>query len=770
MLVVLTFGTQSEAAVDFEKQVLPIFEHACFKCHSELTKNPKGDLKLDEAVAISNATQSGGSIVPGKPDESELVRMIELAASDDDAMPPAKENKPLSDAQKTTIRQWVAEGANTGTWLAYKHKKQERLSLTAEAARDVKAAAAAIDKIVMETLQKSGDEPAAPAGEEILLRRIYLDLVGRNPTFEEASAYLDSSDPAKRAKLIDQLLASEGYVSRAFNYWADALRAKTEMPRTPGEPYLVWLKEVLRQNKPYDQIVREMLRAEGRFWKNPATGYYFRDETNRLAGVEATSSLFLGADIGCAQCHDDPYDKWTQKGFYEFASFMTGATTEVPIEKTLPHVDSQAVDKHRLDLYNYNHSLIAARNAEKDGDTTARAKVKIPELAGVSEPLRERMLEAAEKMHRFREIKYHAFAGGVRKDLQPPEKNYTPRLPGTFRAKDGKPGMEIQPAVLIGETPQVENPHDLPKVLASWLTSPENPRFALVASNRLWKWMMGASLCGPVNDLVDESQFASPALVQHLEALMIATGYDLKQFLRILANTEAYGRMAVAVTVDDTQPKLYPGPILRRLSAEEIWDSLVVMIDGEADSKLRKDQPDYSFLEKMVAAKNIDDYWMTLLDEAQVQEGMKIDFYGGRLVLSSLYKDQEAKKRDGGIKRASEVDSPAPDGHFLRIFGQSDRELMDNSWSNPTTPQTLTLMNGPLFEKIADSGSTLQRSVASAQSHEGKTRAVFLSVLGRSPTSSELGMVLDLLRDGEQVRYDDLAWTLINSNEFLFKY
>jgi hypothetical protein len=696
--------------------------------------------------------------------------MIELAAADEDAMPPAKENKTLTEAQNAIIREWVAQGANTGAWVAYEHMNQERLSLTADAARDVKAAAAAIDKIVLHALQQSGTKPTAPAGDEVFLRRVYLDLIGRNPTYEEATAYYGSSDPAKRAKLIDQLLASEGYVSRAFNYWADALRAKTEMPRTPGEPYLVWLKEVLRQNKSYDEIVREMLRAEGRFWKNPATGYYFRDETNRLAGVEATSSLFLGADIGCAQCHDDPYDKWTQKGFYEFASFMTGATTEVPMEKTLPNVDSKLVDKHRGDLYNYNHGLIAAKNAEKDGDTAARSKVKVPELEGVSAPLRQRMLEAAEKMHRFREIKYHAFAGGVRKDLQPPEGNYTPRLPGTFRAKDGKPGMGIKPAVLFGETPKVENPRELPKVLASWLTSPENPRFALVVSNRLWKWMMGASLCGPVNDLVDDSRFASQPLVQHLEALMIASGFDLKQFLRILANTEAYQRAAVTESVDDTQPKLFAGPVLRRLTAEEIWDSLVALIDGQADSKLRKTQPDYSFLEKMVASKDINEYWTTLLDEAQVQEGMKIDFYGGRLVLSSLYRDQEEKKKDGGIKRASEVGSPAPEGHFLRIFGQSDRELMDNSWSNPTTPQTLTLMNGPLFEKIARADSTLQQSVASAPSPEEKTRAVFLSVLGRAPTTNEIAMVLDLLREGEKVRYDDLAWTLINSNEFLFKH
>jgi hypothetical protein len=272
-----------------------------------------------------------------------------------------------------------------------------------------------------------------------------------------------------------------------------------------------------------------------------------------------------------------------------------------------------------------------------------------------------------------------------------------------------------------------------------------------------------------VNDIVEADEFADQQLARHLEALMVATGFDLKQFLRILANTQAYQRLAVAEEANDASPKLFAGPILRRLTAEEIWDSLVVLIDDQADQKLRKQAPDYSFLEKMVAAKNLDEYWTTLLDEAQVQEGMKIDFYGGRLVLSSLYKDQEEKKKDGGIKRASEVGSPAPEGHFLRIFGQSDRELIDNYWFNPTTPQTLTLMNGPMFDKIRKPESALQKAIAGVESAEGKVSVVFLSVLGRPPTKEEVSISLDLMKDGENVRYDDLAWTLINTNEFLFQ-
>lgn len=121
------------------------------------------------------------------------------------------------------------------------------------------------------------------------------------------------------------------------------------------------------------------------------------------------------------------------------------------------------------------------------------------------------------------------------------------------------------------------------------------------------------------------------------------------------------------------------------------------------------------------------------------------------------------------LTRASEVSSPAPDGHFLRIFGQSDREQIDHAWYNPTVPQALTLMNGPLFTEIVKPESAFQKALATAGDPEGKVNIVFLSVLGRPPTKEEVALVLDTLREEKEPPYEDLAWTLINTRQFLFQ-
>ena len=110
------------------------------------------------------------------------------------------------------------------------------------------------------------------------VRRIYLDVVGRIPSYDEADTFLKSKDKQKRSKLIDKLLDSEGYVSHHFNYWADLLRIRSRMRYAPAQPYIDFVKQSLRDNKPYDRFVRELLTAQGYTWDNGAAGYTLFNE------------------------------------------------------------------------------------------------------------------------------------------------------------------------------------------------------------------------------------------------------------------------------------------------------------------------------------------------------------------------------------------------------------------------------------------------------------------------------------------------------------
>ncbi len=194
--------------------------------------------------------------------------------------------------------------------------------------KEMMKSAAEIDRLVTANYAKTGTKPNAKTSDAQFLRRVYLDITGTIPTYAQTRKFLTSSDPLKRSLLIDELLSSDGYASHHFNYWADVLRYTDNLnTNVRGEPYRQWIKQSLAESKPWDKMVYEMLTAEGLIWKNPASGYLQRDSGMPLDNMNNNVRIFLGTRIGCAQCHDHPFDKWTQKEFYQMAAFTYGTLT-----------------------------------------------------------------------------------------------------------------------------------------------------------------------------------------------------------------------------------------------------------------------------------------------------------------------------------------------------------------------------------------------------------------------------------------------------------
>ena len=198
---------------------------------------------------------------------------------------------------------------------------KDRLSL---GANNIVEAAQQIDLYIDKGLKSEGLERNAPVPDEQFVRRVYLDVIGRIPTYEELTRFTKSDSESRRAELIDHLLDSEGYVSHQYNYWADVLRVKSRGRRTIMASYQDWIKESLRENQPYDAFVREMITSEGYVWDDPAVGYYLRDAGMPLDNMSNTAQVFLGTRMQCAQCHDHPFDKWTQKEYYHMAAYTFG--------------------------------------------------------------------------------------------------------------------------------------------------------------------------------------------------------------------------------------------------------------------------------------------------------------------------------------------------------------------------------------------------------------------------------------------------------------
>jgi hypothetical protein len=192
----------------------------------------------------------------------------------------------------------------------------------------IREAASRIDGLLAGHWQEHGVSPSRPLADEAFVRRVYLELGGRIPTHDEVVAFLGSAAADRRGDLIARLLESPDYVSHSYNYWADILRLQERPDKhLVFEPYLHYVKEAIRTNTPYDTWAHEMLTANGRPWENPAVGFQLRDEGMPLPYVDNTVRVFLGTQIGCAQCHDHPFDHWTQREFYELAALTAGTRT-----------------------------------------------------------------------------------------------------------------------------------------------------------------------------------------------------------------------------------------------------------------------------------------------------------------------------------------------------------------------------------------------------------------------------------------------------------
>ena len=169
--------------------------------------------------------------------------------------------------------------------------------------------------------------PNPMSSDSQFMRRIYLDIAGRIPTYDEAIRFLNDRSSGKRAALIDELLDTDAFSMRMYNFFSDLLRVREGIVMMgngdiKADPYIEWIKQCMKEDKPYDQMVRDMLTATGKIWDNGATGYLISDSGMRLCNLSNTFTIFLGTEITCAQCHDHPFEQVKQIDFYRMASFM----------------------------------------------------------------------------------------------------------------------------------------------------------------------------------------------------------------------------------------------------------------------------------------------------------------------------------------------------------------------------------------------------------------------------------------------------------------
>lgn len=349
VLAAAWIGTASACAdevaarpVDFNRDVRPILSDKCFFCHGPDAEQRQAGLRLDDRAVATSELESGvTAIVPGKPDESELVYRIE-SEDEYERMPPLEAKlPPLTTEQKALLRRWVAEGAN---W-------EEHWSLVPLKETPVPAVNAndwpqnPIDRFVLAKLESKKLVPAPEADKETLLRRVYFTLTGLPPTPEEVEAFLNDSSPNAYEKVVDRLLASPRYGEHVAVHWLDLARYSDTFGYQVDKdrrvwPWRDWVVKVLNENMPYDQFVTWQLAGDllpdatdeqvlattfNRLHPQNAEGGSTEEEfrIEYVADrVETFGLAFLGLTVQCCKCHDHKFDPLPQKEFYQLSDFF----------------------------------------------------------------------------------------------------------------------------------------------------------------------------------------------------------------------------------------------------------------------------------------------------------------------------------------------------------------------------------------------------------------------------------------------------------------
>jgi len=376
--------------VQFNRDIRPILSENCYKCHGPDPKARKADLRLDtKEGAFAEIEKGKFAIVPGKAAQSELARRI-ASRDAEEKMPPAKSGKKLSPREIELLKRWIDQGSEyQGHWAYIAPQK-----IAPPAVKNGAWVRNDIDRLLLARLEKEGLAPSPEADRVTLLRRLSFDLTGLPPTPAEVDRF--AADGAKDAfeKEVDRLLGSPHYGERMAVMWLDLVRFAnsrgyhSDNPRMV-DPYRDYVIAAFNENLKFDQFTLEQI--AGDLLPDPsvrqkvASCYNKLNQTTEEGGAQAKeyeyktnadrvrslSSAWMGATMGCCECHDHKFDPYTTKDFYSMGAFFADVREQTirDGDRGIPVPDEkQAAELRRLD------DLIAARKKELEGDTPELAR------------------------------------------------------------------------------------------------------------------------------------------------------------------------------------------------------------------------------------------------------------------------------------------------------------------------------------------------------------------------------------------------------------
>jgi hypothetical protein len=570
LVLVPSLGRAAEpvAKVDFNHHIRPILSESCYQCHGPDANKRKAELRLDQRQGLFRSADGTTIVAPGKPDESELFDRI--SSTDPDVqMPPPKSGARLSAEQIDLIRRWIAEGAPwKGHW-AYLPVMRPAVP----AGAGPSAALDDIDRFIRARLRLEGLGPSPRADRRTLARRLSFDLVGLPPKPEEVDAFVNDTRLNAYERLVDCLLASPHFGERMAIFWLDLVRfADTTGYHGDNHVDLYLFRDyVIRAfnfNKPFDRFTIEQL--AGDMLENPtdetriASGYNRLLQTTQEGGAQAkeymakysadrvrnVSTVWLGATMGCAECHDHKFDPFTTREFYCLAAFFAD-------------VRETAVGVQEPTRFPSPAQATALRRFEQD---LARVKA-------IKDPKEAQRRELAQLEKRHGALLAQIPSSLITTSVAPRTMRILPR--GNWLNETGAVVQPTLPACLPSLSVNGRRANRLD--LARWLVSRENPLVARVMVNRLWELVFGRGLVTTPDDFGSQGAWPThPELLDYLACEFVASGWDCKAMLKRMVMSETYCQSSAApehVKLKDPANRWLARQNRFRLDAELVRDT-----------------------------------------------------------------------------------------------------------------------------------------------------------------------------------------------------
>lgn len=716
--------------VDFNRDVRPILSQNCYVCHGPDKEHRKAKLRLDTEEGFKKV------FLKTNPTDSEIIHRI-TSHDPDEIMPTPESGKSLSSEEIKILTQWVKEGGEYSQPWAY----------TKPVWNPVKNESNPwvhnwIDSILLDHWSKIGMTPSSDSNKVTLIRRLSFDLTGLPPKPEIIKKYLSATNPkAVYLDIVQEFLDSDHYGERMSMYWLDLVRFADTVGYHGDQdhnisPYRDYIMEAFNQNMPFDQFTREQL--AGDLLDSPsidqkvATGYNRLLQTSHEGGVQPreylaiyaadrirnVSGVWMGATVGCAQCHDHKYDPYTARDFYSMSAFFADIDEEQHFK-----VGSNALPTKRPPEI----PVLSFRDREK------------------LKRLESMKSQTQEIINEIKSIKGRERLTMVTQSVKPRVTRILPR--GNWLDDTGE---IVQPAVpaFLGDL-KVEDRRANRLDFTNWLVDPENGVGGLTARvfvNRLWYLMFGEGISTSLDDFGGQgSPPTIPALLDNLSVEFYKNGWDIKGLIKLIVTSHAYKLSSNSDSKTKSVDPLnhhFSHQSMHRLPAEMIRDNILetsgLLFKEYGGPSVKPFQPKGYYKHLNFPKRE----YQAHTDKRRLKRSVYIHWQ--RQFLHPMLQAMDAPTREECVAKRSKSNSPVA---------------------------AMVLLNDPSFYEAAEEFAKI--IIQSANSDDERIKFAFQRALSRDPDELEENIINQLLKNIRQGLSNDgqldlLCWTAVTRAIFNF--